>query len=403
MKTNGEKRGNNRMTAESAGVSPHRIRVDDKEIVLLGTAHVSLESAEAAEALIEAEQPDSVCVELCQSRYQSITQQQQWQEMDIVKVIKEKKAFLLFANLLLSSFQRRIGNKFGIKPGEEMIRSIRAGEAAGAEICLADRDITVTLSRTWRSTGFWSKLKLLFQLLLSMGGVDEIEEADIERMKQTDMLESILSDLGKSHPSLRRILIDERDRYLAHKIRNAPGSKVVAIVGAGHVPGIRQYIEEVIDIAPLETVPPKGRGAGLVKWLIPALFLLLFVVGFFYGGVEKGAGMISWWVAANAVFAGLGALVAFAHPATIAASVVAAPLTSLNPMMAAGWVAGLVEAFLRKPKVRDFENLSDDILSVRGFWRNKVTRLLLVVILTNIGSSVGTFLALPLMLKVLGS
>ena len=213
------------MTESGGDAATYRLTVDDKEVVLLGTAHVSRESAEAAEALIEAEQPDSVCVELCPSRYQSITQQKQWQEMDIVKVIKEKKAFLLFANFLLASFQKRIGDKLGIKPGEEMIRAINAGEAAGSEICLADRDIRVTLSRTWRSTGAWSKLKLFFQLLLSMGGVDEIDEADIEKMKQKDMLESILSELEKTHPSLRKILIDERDQYLAHKIRHAPGKK----------------------------------------------------------------------------------------------------------------------------------------------------------------------------------
>jgi pheromone shutdown-related protein TraB len=383
--------------------APYRIPVDEKEVVLLGTAHVSRSSAEAAEALIAAESPDSVCVELCQSRYQTLRQEKQWQEMDIVKVIREKKSFLLFANLLLASFQRRIGEKLGIKPGEEMLRAIEAAEAQNAHVCLADRDITITLTRTWRSTGLWSKLKLLFQLLLSMGGVDDIDEVEIEKMKRTDMLEAVLSELEKSHPSLREILIDERDRYLAHKIRHAPGMKTVAVVGAGHVPGIRKYLTETVDIAPLETVPPKGNTGRILKWLIPSLILCLIAVGFFYGGASKGAGMISWWVAANAVFAGIGALVALAHPVTIGTSVIAAPITSLNPLIAAGWVAGLVEAFLRKPKVKDFENLSEDILSVRGFWKNKVTRLLLVVILTNLGSSVGTFVALPLMLKVLGS
>ena len=391
------------MTETSGSPAPYRISIDDKEIVLLGTAHVSRESAEAAESLIQAEQPDSVCVELCPSRYQAMRQQKQWQETDIVKVIKDKKAFLLFANFLLASFQKRIGQKLGVKPGEEMIRAINAGEAADSEICLADRDIRVTLSRTWRSTGAWSKLKLFFQLILSMGGVDEIDEADIEKMKQTDMLESILSEVEKTHPSLRKILIDERDQYLAHKIRHAPGPKTVAVVGAGHVPGIRKYLTQEIDITPLESVPPKGRSAGILKWLIPAVILVIIVLGFFYGGAEKGKDMISWWVAANGIFAGLGAIIALAHPLTILASIVAAPLTSLNPMIAAGWVAGLVEAFLRKPKVKDFENLNDDILSVRGFWKNKVTRILLIVVLTNLGSGIGTFLALPLMLKVLGT
>jgi pheromone shutdown-related protein TraB len=250
----------------------------------------------------------------------------------------------------------------------------------------------------------WSRIKLIFQLLLSIGGMEEIEEKDIEELKQADMLESVLSEVEKSHPSLRKILIDERDIYLAQKIRNAaPGGKTVAVVGAGHLPGIRKYLLETIDTAPLETVPPRGVSGRILKWAVPSAILLLIGLGFFFGGAEKGAGMISWWVAANAVFAGIGALAALGHPLTVGASVVAAPLTSLNPLIAAGWVAGLVEAFLRKPKVKDFERLSEDILSFRGFWKNKVTRLLLLVILTNVGSSVGTFIALPLMLKVLGA
>ncbi len=379
-----------------------RIHIDDKEIILVGTAHVSKESVELVESVIKDEQPDTVCVELCQSRFQSIRKKDQWLEMDIIKVIKEKKSFLLLSNLLLTSFQKRIGEKLGVKPGEEMIRAIDVGEAAGAEICLADRDITITLSRTWRSTGFWSKLKLIFQLMLSMGGVEEIDEKDIEEMKQADMLESILSEVEKSHPSLRKILIDERDQYLAQKIKTAPGKKIVAVVGAGHVPGIRQYINEDIDIAPLEVLPPKGKIGGILKWLIPAAIVLLVIFGFFHGGAQAGKDMVVWWVVVNGVFAGIGAIIAFGHPLTILSAVFAAPLTSLNPMIAAGWVSGLVEAVARKPKVRDLEALPEDILSARGFWRNKVTRILLVVVFTNLGSGIGTFVALPMMMKVLG-
>jgi pheromone shutdown-related protein TraB len=317
-------------------------------------------------------------------------------------VIKEKKSFLLLSNLMLASFQKRIGDKLGVKPGEEMIRAIDTAESTGAEICLADRDITITLSRTWRSTGFWSKMKLLFQLILSMGGVDDIDEKDIEAMKQADMLESILSEVEKTHPILREILIDERDRYLAQKIKTAPGKKIVAVVGAGHEPGIRRYINDDIDIKALETLPPKGKFSGVLKWLIPAVIVCLIIFGFFQGGADAGKDMIVWWVAVNGIFAGIGAIIAFGHPVTILSAICAAPLTSLNPMIAAGWVSGLVEAIVRKPKVRDLESLPDDIMSVRGFWRNKATRILLVVVFTNLGSGIGTFVALPLMMKVLG-
>ncbi|RLC29682.1 MAG: TraB family protein, partial [Deltaproteobacteria bacterium] len=247
----------------------HHLKADDREIIILGTAHVSRESADLVRTVIEREKPDTVCVELCESRYQSIRQQSRWQDMDIIKVIREKKAFLLLSNLLLASFQKRIAEKFDIKPGAEMIQAIESGKAVNAGIHLADRDIRVTLSRTWRVMGLWAKLKILFQMLLSMGDVDDITEKDIEKMKQEDMLESLLAEVGKSLPVIREILIDERDRYLAEKIRTAPGRKIVAVVGAGHVPGIKKYWNTDIDIRALEKIPPKNKFSGVIKWLLP--------------------------------------------------------------------------------------------------------------------------------------
>lgn len=373
----------------------------DKEIILLGTAHVSRESADLVKSVIEEQKPDTVCIELCASRYQSIRQKDRWQEMDIIKVIKEKKAFLLLSNLLLASFQKRIAKKFNVKPGQEMIQAIETAEALGAEVYLADRDIRITLSRAWRKMGLWSKLKLLFSVVLSVGEIDDITEDDIEKMKETDVLEALLSDVGKSMPVLHRILIDERDQYLAHKIQSAPGNRIVAVVGAGHVPGIKKVWSSEVDIAELETLPPKKKGIGIIKWIIPLLIIALIGYGFYRGGSNTGVHMITWWIMANGILAGLGALLAMAHPLTILSSMLAAPLTSLNPMIAAGWVSGLVEAFSRKPKVKDLERLSEDILSAKGFWRNKITRILLVVVFTNIGSSIGTFVAIPLMTKVL--
>ena len=374
---------------------------NEKEFVLIGTAHVSKESARLAKAVIEEEKPDTVCVELCQSRYQAIRQKERWQDTDIVKVIREKKSFLLLSNLLLASFQKRIAKQFDVKPGEEMIAAINAAESVGARIHLADRDIRTTLSRTWRVMGFWSKIRLLFELALSLGQLNEIKEEDIEKMKQQDVLETLLSEVGKSLPGLKAILIDERDQYLAEKIRSAPGNKIVAVVGAGHIPGIQKYWNAEIDTWALEQLPAKSRSVGILKWLIPLVIVGLFIAGFFFGGKKAGTDMIVWWILANGILAGVGAIIALAHPATILSSIIAAPLTSLNPMIAAGWVSGLVEAFSRRPKVKDLESLPEDILSVRGFWRNNVTRILLVVVFTNLGSSLGTFIAFPVILKVL--
>jgi pheromone shutdown-related protein TraB len=379
----------------------HCLFFEEKEIILLGTAHVSKESVQLVRNVIEKEKPDTVCVELCEARYQSIRQKDKWLDTDIIKVIKEKKSFLLLSNLLLASFQKRIADKFDIVPGAEMIKAIDAAEAVGADIHLADRNIRITLAKTWRAMGLWGKIKLLFQLVLSMGEIGDISEEDIEKMKQEDVLETLLADVGRSLPVLKDILIDERDQYLTHKIRTAPGKKIVAVVGAGHVPGIKKYWEAKIDIERLNQIPPKGKLSGILKWIIPLGILVLFVLGFYQGGTHAGTDMITWWIMANGILAGIGAVIALAHPFTILSSILAAPLTSLNPMIAAGWVSGLVEAFLRKPKVRDFENLPNDILSLKGFWKNKITHILLVVVFTNLGSSIGTFVAIPLMVKVL--
>ena len=377
------------------------LTVGQKNILLVGTAHVSQESTDLVKQTIETQKPDTVCIELCESRYQSIRHKNRWRDMNIIKVIREKKTFLLLSNLLLASFQKRIANKLDIQPGAEMLQAIESAQEVDAQVVLADRDIRVTLSRIWRETGLWDKLKIIFQLALSLGDVDEISEEDIEKMKQEDMLQALLSEVEKSLPVVRKILIDERDRYLAQKIKSAQGDSIVAVVGAGHVPGIQKYWDQEIDTQALETIPPKGNLSGVLKWLLPALIIGLLLLGFFYGGAATGTDMLTWWVLVNGILAGLGAVLALAHPITILSAILVAPLTSLNPLIAAGWVSGMVEAFASRPKVRDLESLPTDILSIKGFWRNKLTRILLVVVFTNLGSTIGTLVAIPLMLKLL--
>jgi len=381
----------------------HRISCNGKEIILIGTAHVSNDSARLVTDVIKEEHPDTVCVELCATRLGSIRNKEEWRNMDIIKVIREKKAMLLLMNLMLASFQKRIAKNFDIKPGQEMINAIEAAEGIEARIIPADRDIQTTLTRVWRSMGLWEKLKLMFQLVLSLGNSDEITEEEIEKMKQEDILSTLLADMKRSHPILERILIDERDQFLADTIRNAPGERIVAVVGAGHVPGIKRYIASgtPIDREELTRIPKGGNLGKAMKWLIPMAILVLFGAGFFMKGTGVGAEMIWLWIAATGISAGLGAMVALAHPYTIIASMIAAPITALHPLIAAGWVSGLVEAISRKPKVMDLESIQEDILSVRGFWRNNVTRILLVIIFTNLGASIGTITAIPLMLKVI--
>ncbi|MBN1626178.1 MAG: TraB/GumN family protein [Deltaproteobacteria bacterium] len=378
----------------------HRLTFDDKEITLIGTAHVSRESADLVERVISEEKPETVCVELCRSRYQAIIQKDKWQDTDLIKVIKEKKAFLLLSNLILSSFQKAIGKKLGIRPGEEMIRAISAAEGIGAHIHLADREIRTTLLRAWRRMRFRDKFRLFYQLLGSFGGMEDLTKEAVEEMKKKDILHMLLDEMGKSQPLLKEVLIDERDRYLSQMIKTAPGKSIVAVVGAGHVPGIMVSLYESTDLRPLDEVPPERKMAGVFKWGIPGLIVALFIGGFFFSGTAATMDMVRYWVFTTAIMSGIGAAASFAHPVTILSAALVAPITTIHPLIAAGWIAGLVEVFMGKPKVRDFEALPEDIMSVKGFWRNKITRVLLVVVFTNIGASLGTFLGISMLVKV---
>ncbi|WP_071393151.1 TraB/GumN family protein [Bacillus tuaregi] len=368
-----------------------RIQLDGKEFILIGTAHVSKHSAEQVKEVIEAEKPDAVCVELDEQRYQSITEGNKWSEMDIFKVIKEKKATLLLMNLALSSFQKRMAAQFGINAGQEMIQGIESAKEAGAQLVLADRDIQVTFSRIWHNVGWWGKMQLITQVVYSIFSKETISEEELEKMKSQDMLNTILSEFTEGFPKLKTPLIDERDQYLAQKIREAPGTKIVAVLGAAHVPGIKEEIKKDHDLTLITERPPKSKLPKVLGWAIP-LLIIAMIAYTFYANPEAGMQQtISWWLW-HGVLSALGTAIAFGHPLTILTAFIAAPITALDPITAAGWFTGIVQAYLRRPSVRDFENLAEDVYSVKGFWNNKVTRILLVVVLANIGSSLGTFI-----------
>ncbi|MTI48756.1 TraB/GumN family protein [Sporosalibacterium faouarense] len=367
----------------------HRVHIEDKEIILIGTAHVSKKSAEQVKQVIEEEQPDSVCIELDKQRYKSIREGQKWKDMDIFKVVKENKALLLLVNLVMSSFQKRMAKQFGINPGQEMIQGIQSAEDIDANLVLADRDINITFTRVWRGINFWGKIKLFFELFFSIFSDEEITEEELEKLKTEDMLTSMLSELGDSFPKLKNALIDERDKYLSHKIKTAPGKKIVAVLGAGHVPGIKEEILKDQNLGDLTKVPPKSKVGKIIGWMIP--IIILSIIGYtFYTNRNTGIDQTISWVLWNGSLSSLGALIALGHPLSILTAFVVSPISSLNPALAAGWFSGIVEAFIRKPKVEDFQNLSDDVFTIKGFWRNKVTRILLVVALTNLGSVLGT-------------
>jgi len=355
-----------------------------KQVVLVGTAHVSRASAELAEQVIRQVKPASVAVELCHSRYSSLKDPDRWKNTDIVKVIRSGKAYVLLGQLVLGSFQKRIGEQLGIKPGEEMMRAVKAAEETGAEVVLADREIATTLRRTWGRMGLLSTFKVMGAMLGGMFAKEEISEEEIERLKSADVLEEAVKELSGALPEVRSTLIDERDQYLAAKIQEAPGPTVVAIVGAGHVPGIRRYLGTSLDLEPLETLPPPRMWTRVLGWAIPALIVALIAGIFWHWGSLAGLKALGMWALVTAIAGSLGAILSLAHPLTILAAFVAAPIAALHPLIATGWVAGLVEAWVRKPRVADFEDLADAMSSVSGIWRNRVSRVLLVMVLTNL-------------------
>jgi pheromone shutdown-related protein TraB len=366
---------------------------DGRVVYLVGTAHVSRQSVDDVRDTIAVIRPDAVCVELCAARHSSMLQRDTWQKMNIFKIVREKKSAFLLAQLALSSFYRRIGDQLGVQPGAEMLEAVHQCEHTGAALVLADRAIDITLKRVWGSLSLWNKFKMAAHLLAALFVVEKIDAQLVEDMKNRDQLEIMLEAFTEVFPEVKRRLIDERDAVLARNIRSAPGATIVAVVGAGHVPGIRACLDHHVNADQFLELPPRSCAGSLVKWTLPVAIAGLLVYGFYRGGIDHTVESIYIWVLVNGILAALGAAVALAHPVTILACFVGAPVTSLNPMIAAGWVGGLVQAWVHTPTVADLENLPEAVTTVRGFWKNPACKVLLVVVLANIGSSLGTFIS----------
>ncbi|MCF7945395.1 MAG: TraB/GumN family protein [Spirochaetia bacterium] len=385
-----------------------RIELDSgKKITLLGTAHVSPESVEEVERYIREEEVDHVCLEIDAGRYKSMKEGQKWENLKISEVLKRGQGFLLIVNLVLTSFQRRIGNATGIAPGGEMKRAAQVAEEEGIPFSLADREIQVTLRRAWKNSSFWNKMKLIASLMASMFSSEKLEEKDIEELKHRNALQDMLNEMAEYLPSIKKVLIDERDRFLASNIYKAPGNSVLAVIGAGHAGGIIETIKKLengtmdTNVQDISTVPPPSRFSKIIPWIIPAIVIGIMAYGFINAGWNQGVEMFFYWFMVNGILSGIGAIIALAHPVTIILSFLLAPLTSLNPTIGVGIVVGLIEAYLRKPRVYDFEHIQDDILSIRGFYRNRITHALVVFFLTSVGSAIGTFAAFPFILSIL--
>lgn len=373
-----------------------RLFVEGKEIILVGTAHISQNSVDMVRTIVESEAPDTVCVELDEQRYNALRNQQGWESLNIFQAIRKGQGPFLLANLALASFQKRMGLQTGVKPGAELAAAADSAEQRGIAVNLVDRNIRTTLLRAWRKTGLWKKLNLVSTLIASMFEKQELDEAELARLRQTDTLSAMLEEMSSVLPSVKTILVDERDIYMAHHIRKAPGPKVVAVVGAAHLPGISRHLLEEIspeEIEEISQIPPKSAMTRFLPWIVPAVVVALFVAGFFLGDRNQIAGAAVAWILANGVLSSLGTIIAMGHPLTVAAAFVAAPITSLNPTIGAGFVTGLVQAFIAAPTVKDLESVGDDLATLRGWWTNRVTRVLLVFFFSSLGSAIGTLVA----------
>ncbi len=371
----------------------HTIDVDGREFVVVGTAHISRESAALVREVIERERPDRVCLELDRQRYEALSNPKRWDALDLKQLIRNRQLAPLVANLMLAAYQKKLGGALGVMPGSELLEAGRAAEALGIPVSLCDRDVRVTLRRAWTSLTLWKKSLLLSTLLASVFEQPELSEADLRELRQQDVLSRMMAELGEVLPALKRVLIDERDAYLAQRMREAPGRRVVAVVGAGHVSGVLAALRERsrADLAALEHIPPVSPITRWLGWGIPA-GILAGLIGI---GVTKGAGAafhdLAFWILVTGLPCSLGAAVAFAHPITIAAAFFTAPVTTLSPLIGAGHVLALIQAWVQPPVVSEFERFAEDFTHPLRWWRNRLLRVVLVFVLTTLGTLLGMY------------
>lgn len=371
----------------------------DRQIKLIGTAHVSKESCDEVRTVIQNDRPDCVAIELDEQRYKSLNDADGWRKLDIVKVLKNNQGFLLLANLVLAGFQRRMGANVGVKPGDEMRAGIAAAQELNIPTSMVDRPIQITLKRAWAKNSLWGKCKLLSALIASAFSKDEVSGEEIENLKERSEMDGMMNELSDFMPAVKEVLIDERDRYLASHIWECEGKNITAVLGAGHLPGVEKHLnllaegKESSNTDDISAIPKGGIWGKVIGWLIPVVIIALIALGYVYGGKEVGHDMLAAWIFWNSSLTGIATLIAGGHPLAILTGIVAAPITSLIPVVGAGMFTGLVQALVAKPKVSDMETLQDDVSTVKGFWKNRILRVLLVFILSSLGSSAGTFIA----------
>ncbi len=371
----------------------HLVKQDGRQFILVGTAHISRESVELVRQVIEKEHPDCVCIELDARRYESLSEKKRWKSLDLKEIIRKKQLSTLMINLILASYQKKLGDQLGVMPGSELLEAAVTAKAHDIPVSLCDRDVRVTMRRAWKATSFFKKGFLLSSLFASLLEETEITEDKLRELKETDVLSELMAEMGTALPELKTVLIDERDTYLAEKIKRAKGQKIVAVVGAGHIKGVKQALSEDRSMLmdEINTIPPVSPIWKLIGWLVPAIIIgSICILGYTKGSAVAGAN-IMYWILANGIPSAFGALLGLAHPVTIFSAFVAAPITSLTPVIGAGYVTAFVQAMMQPPVVHEFETVLEDISHINRWWSNKLLKIFLAFFLPGFGSMIGTW------------
>ena len=370
------------------------ITVGDRRYIIIGTAHISRESADLVRKVIEAEQPDTVCVELDPQRYKALAEQKKWQNLDLKTVIREKQLTTLLINLLLGSYQKRMGEKLGVTPGLELLEATNAAKENDIPVELCDRDVRITLRRAWAALSFWEKMQFMSSVMASAFSDEEISEEKLAEIKQKDALNEMMREMGEAMPRLKKSIIDERDAYIAEKMRQAKGQTIVSVVGAGHKAGIIELLQSGRDVnlEEIEVIPPPSVWPKIVGWGIPVVILAsIGWIGYDQGLAEAGDNALFWFLV-NGIPSALGVIAALGHPWAVLSAFLGAPFTSLSPLIGAGYVAAFVQAYFKPPVVHEFQSVSEDAGKPLMWWKNRLLRIFLVFILSGLGSFLGTWL-----------
>jgi len=374
----------------------HLFKKDGREFIIVGTAHISRQSADLVKQVIENEKPDVVCVELDEKRFKALSEKNRWENLDLKQIIREKQLSTLIINLVLASYQKKLGEKLGVSPGTELLEAVKVAEENKIPIELCDREIRITLRRAWHSMSFWQKIKFLTGGLAGIFEKQELTEEKLAELRSKDALSEMMEELGKAMPVLKRVLIDERDAYIAEKMQKVNGKKIVSVVGAGHVNGIINYFNNNsrVSFEEIEKIPSSSPVTKIIGWGIPAIIIAsILFIGYNKGLSEAGDNAI-FWILANGIPSAIGAMIALAHPLTILTAFLAAPITSLSPLIGAGYVAAFVQVYFQPPLVKDFQHVAESARKISMWWKNKLLKVLLVFILASLGSVLGTYVGL---------